>query len=100
MQQMQDDAEQRRIHGRQPTAHEASGIALRDAIAHEEALLATLETHKTESRHRLAALQARLAALEAQPEIRVRLPLALGTLTPQTPAGIRSSMCHRIRCGA
>jgi hypothetical protein len=74
---MHDDAEKRRIHGRQLPAHGAASDALRDAIAHEEALLATLEAQKTESRHRLAALQAKLAALEAQPEIRVRLPLAL-----------------------
>jgi len=82
---MHDDAEQRRIHECQPPALGAAGDALRDAILHEEALLASLEGQKTESKHRLAALQAKLAALEAQPEIRVRLPLALGTLTPQTP---------------
>jgi hypothetical protein len=83
---MQDDAEQRRMHGRQPPAQGADRDALHDAIAHEEARLSTLEAQQAESRHRLAALRAKLAALEAQPEIRVRLPLALAALTPQTPA--------------
>ncbi len=67
-------------------AQGAGGDALRDAIAQEEALLATLEAQKTESRHRLAALRAKLAALEAQHEIRVRLPLALEAPIPRTSA--------------
>src|ERR1039457_4458347 len=63
-----------------------NGDALRDAIAQEEALLATLEAQAAASRHRLTALQAELAALDTEPEIHVRLPLALEVPIPQTPA--------------
>jgi superfamily II DNA or RNA helicase len=83
---MQDDAEQRRLQGRQPPAQGAGRDALRDAIAHEDARLFTLEAQQAESKHRLAALRAELAALAAQPEIRVRLPLALEAPIPRTSA--------------
>ena len=83
---MQDDAEQRRMQGRQPPAQGAGRDALRVAIAHEEARLSTLEAQQAESGHRLAALRAELAALEAQPEIRVRLPLVLEAPIPRTSA--------------
>lgn len=83
---MQDDAEQRRVYGRQPPTQGAGRGTLRDAIAQEEVLLATLEAQQAESRHRLAALHAELAALDAEPEIRVRLSLALEGPIPQTPA--------------
>jgi hypothetical protein len=63
-----------------------NGDALRDAIAQEEALLATLEAQAAASRHRLTALQAELAALDTEPEIHVRLPFALEVPMPQTPA--------------
>jgi len=83
---MQDDAEQRRVYGRQPPTQGAGRGTLRDAIAQEEVLLATFEAQQAESRHRLAALHAELAALDAEPEIRVRLSLALEGPIPQTPA--------------
>jgi hypothetical protein len=51
-----------------------NGDALRDAIAQEEALLATLEAQAAASRHRLTALQAELAAPMPQtPADKVRL---------------------------
>jgi len=60
--------------------------ALRDAIAQEEALLATLADQQTDSMHRLAALRTELAALDTEPEIHVRLPMAFEAPIPQTPA--------------
>ena len=60
--------------------------ALRDAIAEEESLLATLTAQQAESRHRLAALRAELAALDTEPGIRVGLPLSFEAPIPQTPA--------------
>ncbi len=52
----------------------------------EEALLATLEAQQDESRHRLTALRAELAALSAEPEIHVRSPRAIEAPIPRTPA--------------
>ncbi len=60
--------------------------AIRDAIAQEEALLATLEAQQDESSHRLTALRAELAALDAEPEIHVRPPRAIEAPIPRTPA--------------
>jgi hypothetical protein len=82
---MHDDTKQKRIDRPQPSAPGAGPDALRDAIAHEETLLATLEAQQTESRHRLTDLRTELAALAAEPEIHVRLPLALEAPIPQTP---------------
>lgn len=83
---MRDGAEKQSAHRPQPPTQEKSGDALRAAIAHGESLLAKLQAEQTEARQRLAALRAELAALEAEGEIPVRLPLALGTPTPRTPA--------------
>ncbi|MGC2461643.1 MAG: DEAD/DEAH box helicase family protein [Steroidobacteraceae bacterium] len=60
--------------------------ALRDAIAQEEALLATLADQQTRSTHRLAALRTELAALDTEPEILVRPPMPFEAPIPQTPA--------------
>jgi hypothetical protein len=60
--------------------------ALLEAIADEEARLARLSTEQADSRRRLAALRAELAALGAGPEIRVPLPFAVDTPAPRTPA--------------
>ena len=60
--------------------------AIRDAIAQEEALLATLEAQQDESRHRLTALRAELAAFDAEPEIHVRPARAIEAPIPRTPA--------------
>jgi superfamily II DNA or RNA helicase len=57
------------------------------AIAEEEARLAKLEADEAAARRRLAGLRAELAAHGAEPEIRVRLPLAVGAPAPTTPAG-------------
>ena len=47
----------------------------------------TLETQQAEAMHRLTALRAELAALEAEPEIQVRLAKASDKSSdPQTPA--------------
>src|SRR5437879_1700273 len=83
---MQDDVEHKRAYRRQPSAPGMDRDALRDAIAEEESLLATLTAQQAESRHRLAALRAELAALDTEPAIRVGLPLSLEAPIPQTPA--------------
>jgi hypothetical protein len=80
---MQDDAEPKRVQSRQSGADRD---ALRDAIAQEEFLLAKLEAKQTEFRHRLTALQAELATLDIEPEIRVRLPVSLRAPIPRTSA--------------
>jgi hypothetical protein len=59
---------------------------LLEAVAHEEVRLARLETEQAEGRSRLAALQAELAALGAEPGIRVRLSLPAEASVPKTPA--------------
>src|SRR2546425_7606652 len=56
------------------------------AITQEEARLSRLEAEQAESRHRLGALQAELASLEVEPEIRVRMPPAGETPVPRTSA--------------
>lgn len=56
-----------------------------EAVAHEEVRLARLETEQAEGRSRLAALQAELAALGAEPESRVRLLLPAEASVPKTP---------------
>ena len=83
---MQDDTKQRREYRPKPSAQGVGRDALHDAIAHEEALFTTLETQQAESRHRLTALRAELAALDTEPEIHVALPLALEAPIPRTPA--------------
>src|SRR5260370_24355287 len=83
---MQDDSKQKRIDRPQPSAQGASRDALRDDIAQEETLLATLEAQQAESRHRLTALRAELAALDTEPEIHVPLALAFEAPIPRTPA--------------
>ncbi len=59
---------------------------LLQAIAQEEARLARLEADQADSRRRLGTLQAELASLGAEPEIRVRLPIAVETRVPKTSA--------------
>jgi hypothetical protein len=58
--------------------------AIRDAIAQEEALLASLEAQQDESRHRLTALRAELTAFDAEPAIHVRPPRAAEAPIPRT----------------
>jgi hypothetical protein len=65
-----------------PSRHED----LLDAIAQEEARLARLQVEQSDSRRRLGALQAELASLGVEPEIRVRVPLAIGAPVPRTSA--------------
>ena len=60
--------------------------ALRDAIADEESRLATLTAQQAESRRRLTALKAELAALDSRRGIHVQLPKAPALPTPQTSA--------------
>jgi superfamily II DNA or RNA helicase len=83
---MQDEAEKGPVYQPPPSAQGTRRDALRNAIAQEEALLATLEVQQTESRRRLTALRAELASLDSEPEIRVRPPLAFEPPIPQTPA--------------
>jgi superfamily II DNA or RNA helicase len=61
-------------------------VELLQSIAHEEGRLARIETEQADSRRRLSALQAELASLGAEREIRVRLPLAVETPVPKTSA--------------
>jgi hypothetical protein len=79
---MHDDFERKRAYGRRPPAAGAD----RDAIAEEESVFATLTAQQAESRNRLAALQSELAALDTEPDPRVRLPLAIEVPIPRTPA--------------
>jgi hypothetical protein len=78
---MQDDAKPKRVQGRQLGSDRD---ALRGTIAQEEFLLAKLEAEQTESRHRLTVLRAELAALDTEPEIRVRFPVSPRAPVPQT----------------
>jgi hypothetical protein len=80
---MQDDAEPKRVQGRQQGADRD---ALRGAIAQEEALPAKLETEQTQSKHRLTILRTELTALDTEPEIRVRLPVSPRAPIPRTSA--------------
>ena len=59
---------------------------LLQSIALEEGRLARIETEQADSRRCLDALHAESASLGAEPEIRVRLPLAVGTPVPRTSA--------------
>src|SRR5271166_1156472 len=83
---MQDDFEHTRAYARRPSAPVLDRDSLRDAIAEEESVFATLTTQQAESRHRLAALRAELVALDTQPKINVRPPLAFKTPIPRTAA--------------
>jgi len=56
------------------------------AVAQEESRLEQIKAEQTDSLGRLGALQAELAALGAEPEIRVRLPLAFEAAAPRTSA--------------
>ena len=56
------------------------------AIAQEEARLDQLQVEQTDSQRRLGALQAELALLRAEPQIRVRLPLVIEAAVPRTSA--------------
>ena len=69
---MRDETEQTRTHRPRSSPQGMDRGAIRDSIAQEEALLATLEAQQDESRHRLTALRAELAAFDAEPEIHVR----------------------------
>src|SRR5438105_6652837 len=83
---MQDDVEHKRAYRRQPSAPGMDREEMHDAIAEDESLLATLTAQQAESRHRLAALRAELAALDTEPGIRVGLPLSFEAPITQTPA--------------
>lgn len=83
---MQDETRRNQMCPQQSTTLRADHGALREAIAQEESILATLEAGQAESKQRLAALRAELAALDAAPEIRINLPQAIEAPSPQTPA--------------
>ncbi len=59
---------------------------LLETIAKEEARLARLEAEQASASSRLVALQAELASLGAESEVRVRLPIAVEALVPKTSA--------------
>lgn len=60
--------------------------ALQNAIAVEEARLSKLEAQHTESKNRLSALRAELAAVDTEPQIRVRLSPTPDVPIPRTAA--------------
>ncbi len=60
--------------------------ALQNAIAVEEARLSELEAQQAESKNRLSALRAELAAADTEPQIRVRLSPTPDVPTPRTAA--------------
>jgi hypothetical protein len=68
----------------QAPSQRGKGHALQNAIAVEEARLSKLEAQQTESKNRLSALRAELAATGTEPQIRVRLSLTPDVPTPRT----------------
>jgi|ERR1043166_6448683 hypothetical protein len=54
----------------------ASRDEILEAISNEQARLTRLDREQADARTRLAVLEAELASLGSEPEIRVRLPLA------------------------
>jgi hypothetical protein len=80
---MKDEVPQSQGNGRRPSRQPASHEALLEAITNEQALLARLDREQADARTRLAELQAELASLGAEPEIRVRLPLAITAPVPR-----------------
>ena len=83
---MTNDAEPKQPPGRPASARALDRDALRHAISEEESRLAILTAEQTESSRRLTTLRAELAALDAEPEIHVRLARASDVPTPRTPA--------------
>ncbi len=83
---MRDEAEKTRAYRPRSSAEGTDRGAIRNAIAQEVALLATLDAQRDESKHRLTALRAELAAFNAEPEIQVRPPRAIEARIPRTPA--------------
>lgn len=59
--------------------------ALRNAIAKDEAQLAALEQARQAAQARLDSLNAELASCQAEPAIRVRLPVLPPPAAPTTP---------------
>lgn len=59
---------------------------LLNAILEEEARLARLAAQSSDTRTRLATLQSELAALGAEPEVRVRHAIVAEAVLPRTPA--------------
>jgi superfamily II DNA or RNA helicase len=81
---MKDRIRQVQRNAGQQVTSPASRDELLEAIAKEQALLARLDREQTDARARLAVLQAELTSLGSEPEIRVRLPMALDAPAPQT----------------
>lgn len=83
---MKDGIRQAKRNAGQQVGQPASRDELLEAISNEQALLTRLDREQTDARARLASLQAELAALGSEPEIRVRLPVVLDAPAPETPA--------------
>src|SRR5258708_32032882 len=81
-----DELKQPRMNRQHRPGRERGSEKLLEAIAQEEARCARLEAEQAESKRRLAALRAELAALSAEPEIRVRFPVVAEAPVPQTSA--------------
>lgn len=83
---MKDEARRSQGNGPQTARQAASREVLIEAISNEQALLARLDREQADASARLAALQAELASLGTEPEIRVRLRLPIEAPTPRTSA--------------
>jgi hypothetical protein len=82
---MKDGIRQAKRNAGQQVRLPPSRDELLEAISNELALLARLDCEQADARARLAALEAELASLGSEPELRVRLPLVLDAPAPQTP---------------
>ena len=78
-----DHQTEKNLHVMSATDQASRREDLLQAIAQEEGRLARLEADQADSRRRLDTLQAELASLGAEPEIRVRLPIAVETRVPK-----------------
>jgi hypothetical protein len=95
---MKDELRQADDNGRRQAEQPANRDKLLEAISNEQALLARLNREQADARVRLAALDAELASLGSEPEIRVRLPPALDAAAPQTHAK-KLSLFRSLFCG-
>src|SRR5215470_18049215 len=95
---MKDELRQAQRPVGQQVGPPASRDELLEAISNEQALLARLDREQADARVRLRALEAELATLGSEPEIRVRLPLALDAEAPQTHAK-KLSLFRSLFCG-
>ena len=81
---MKQEVRQPQVCARQPRGQRANREALLKTITNEQTLLARLDREQADVRARLAALQAELASLGTEPEIRVSPSLPIKPSIPRT----------------